>query len=316
MAKVKVCCLGVWMLAALLIISGCSAVTDDLAQESRDMAVIEYEGTDELTEQAFAGQEAAVEREKMAVEADKIAEDKADGAGGDSERKIIREQYLQLDVQDLSQTLKQIERLVNRVPGAYIETIEQWTHEAPHRRTEYQAHLVLRLPVDQSASFLQEIESYGNVMYRSVHGQDVTVEYVDNDARLRNLAKHEERLLSLYDQVQTIEDMLKLEAELSRIREQIETIHSRQQYLERVTSTVRVTLDLIQVEEKEYLSFQENKPLWEEAWAGFKQSVNAIGRLAQRGVVLFVTVLPYLFAVALVGIPVYAILYRWRSRKA
>ncbi|QZT34529.1 hypothetical protein HUR95_03900 [Caldalkalibacillus thermarum TA2.A1] len=125
MAKVKVCCLGVWMLAALLIISGCSAVTDDLAQESRDMAVIEYEGTDELTEQAFAGQEAAVEREKMAVEADKIAEDKADGAGGDSERKIIREQYLQLDVQDLSQTLKQIERLVNRVPGAYIETIEQ-----------------------------------------------------------------------------------------------------------------------------------------------------------------------------------------------
>ncbi|QZT34530.1 DUF4349 domain-containing protein [Caldalkalibacillus thermarum TA2.A1] len=175
---------------------------------------------------------------------------------------------------------------------------------------------MLRLPVDQSASFLQEIESYGNVMYRSVHGQDVTVEYVDNDARLRNLAKHEERLLSLYDQVQTIEDMLKLEAELSRIREQIETIHSRQQYLERVTSTVRVTLDLIQVEEKEYLSFQENKPLWEEAWAGFKQSVNAIGRLAQRGVVLFVTVLPYLFAVALVGIPVYAILYRWRSRKA
>ncbi|WP_268236585.1 hypothetical protein [Caldalkalibacillus thermarum] len=44
--------------------------------------------------------------------------------------------------------------------------------------------------------------------------------------------------------------------------------------------------------------------------------MNAIGRLAQRGVILFVTVLPYLFAVALVGIPVYAILYRWRRRKA
>lgn len=295
-------------MALLVMISGCSASSGDMAGEAGDAKWITHEGQAESAD-------TAIER-SSAIREEEAAEAEAGSMDGDPERKIIREQYLHLDVQDLDQTLERVEKLVNRISGAYIESVEQWEVETPHRQAEYHAHVILRLPVGQAVSLLQEIETYGNVLRRSVHGQDVTVEYVDNESRLRNLTKHEERLLSLYDQAETIEDMLKLEKELSRIREQIETIQGRQQYLDRVTSTVRVTLDIRQVEEKEYLGAQDNKSVWHEAWAGLKQSVHNIGRLAQRGFVLLVTLIPYLIIVAVLGLPGYMLTTRlYRKRK-
>jgi hypothetical protein len=260
------------------------------------------------------GQAAPPARDYTRAEANAEAADQDLAAGQEeastqgeatAERKVIREQELEIDVQNLSQVLSRLEQLASEMEGAFIESIEQWQEEVSPQQTRHRALVVLRIPVDQSSEVLAKLEGEGNVLRRTSYGQDVTEEYVDNQSRLRNLHRHEERLLELYDQAENVEEMLKLEAELSRIREQVEIIEGRQRYLDRVTSTVRITLQLVQVEEKEYLGRKQNEPLMAEAWAGLRESLETISYGAKRTFVFLISALPYLILILAVLLPIF-----------
>lgn len=232
---------------------------------------------------------------------------------GTVERKVIREQKLEMDVQNLDQILNRLERRIQEMEGAFIESIEQWQEVMAPNQIRYRAQAVFRVPVKQADDFVSQLEKEGNVLHRTTFGQDVTEEYVDNEARLRNLYRHEKRLLELYEEAKNVEEMLKLEAELSRIREQVEIIEGRQRYIDRVTSTVRITVDLTEVDEKEYLGHKPNESLWAEAWAGLKESIASIGYGAKRGLVFLISALPYLLLSAVIVIPLVWLLRRRKN---
>ena len=63
--------------------------------------------------------------------------------------------------------------------------------------------------------------------------QDVTEEYVDLGANLRNLQASESAILKLMDKATQIQDVLALQRELTNVRGQIERIQGRKTYLER-----------------------------------------------------------------------------------
>jgi hypothetical protein len=212
------------------------------------------------------------------------------------DRKIIREQFIEQQVQDLKVVLDGLERSVNQLPGAYIESLQEWKKEQKHK-TEHRAHIIMRIPVDHFDSFLRKVEEQGQVTNRQLSGKDVTEEFVDNDSRLRNLKAHEERILKLYEKANTIEEMLKIEDELSRIRSSIEQLEGRQKYLRHVTSTVKLSLELFQVEEAEFVTADENTPLLTEAWIGFKTSITQILNLGKKILILLITLFPYLVIV-------------------
>jgi hypothetical protein len=132
------------------------------------------------------------------------------------------------------------------------------------------------------------------VLQRNVRGEDVTEEYIDNASRLRNMEAHEERILALYDEAHDIEDLLRLEEELARIRGNIEELGGRQLYLERVTATVKVMLELLEVEEHQLAQSEREQSVWTEIQLGFKHSVQSILYWTERLTVFFVTRLPYM----------------------
>jgi len=95
-------------------------------------------------------------------------------------------------------------------------------------------HLVdieVRVPADKLDGALQALDAFGKVLNRQVNAQDVTKEYVDNESRIRNLTKTEERLLDHLSKTSMIENTLKIETELNRVREQLELIQGRQRVL-------------------------------------------------------------------------------------
>jgi hypothetical protein len=214
------------------------------------------------------------------------------------DRKIIREQFIEQQVQDLKLVLDDLERSVNQLPGAYIESLQEWKDEQKNK-TEHRATIIMRIPVDHFHSFLQRVEEQGQVTNRQLSGKDVTEEFVDNDSRLRNLKMHEERILKLYEKANTIEEMLKIEDELSRIRSSIEQLEGRQKYLRHVTSTVKLSLELFQVDEAEFVTADEDTPLFTEAWVGFQTSIKQILHLGQNILILFITLFPYLIILAI-----------------
>lgn len=103
--------------------------------------------------------------------------------------------------------------------------------------------LEVRVPADKLDGALQALDAFGKVLDKQVKAQDVTEEYVDNESRIRNLTKTEERLLDHLGKTSTMDNTLKIEAELNRVREQLELIQGRQRVLShRVAfSSIRAT---------------------------------------------------------------------------
>ena len=304
---------------AVWFISGCTSQADDSDQNTIvNQAILRKPHDQRQTVPEFdRGSHIAQREEAVEQSADSAVENREESdqdlghsESAELERKIIRERYYRQEVQDLSQVLNELERMVNGLSGAFIESIERWESEE-RNRTEQHARVVLRIPVDQWPELEKDITEQGNILNETISGEDVTEEYVDNDARLRNLKAHEERLLELYEQAENIEDMLKIEAELSRIRSSIEQLESKQKYLDQVTSTIRVTLDLMQVEAHEFASGQNEQSLWKEGWLGFKNSLQFMLYLGERGIVMLITALPYL---AVPAISVIIIFFRKRKR--
>lgn len=91
--------------------------------------------------------------------------------------------------------------------------------------------LQVRVPADTLDGTMQGIEALGRVLNKQVSTEDVTEEYIDTDARIRNLKKTEERLLDHLSKSLLMESTLKVEQELTRVREQLERLEGRLKYL-------------------------------------------------------------------------------------
>lgn len=85
------------------------------------------------------------------------------------------------------------------------------------------ATLTIRVPSVGYSSLLDAIDRMGTVEQRSENSQDVTAQFVDLDARIRNKQREETRLLELLDEARgKLTDILEVEKELTRVRGEIE----------------------------------------------------------------------------------------------
>lgn len=104
----------------------------------------------------------------------------------------------------------------------------------------------LRIPAAELDETLLQLDGLGKVLQKSVTAQDVTEEYVDNDARQRNLVKTEERLVEHLGRMGTLDDILKVENELTRVRAQIEQLQGRLRYLDQRVQFSSITCRLVE----------------------------------------------------------------------
>jgi hypothetical protein len=86
------------------------------------------------------------------------------------------------------------------------------------------------------------------VPYETTTAEDVTEEYVDLEAQLSNLQATEAQYLVLLEKAETVEDMLKVQKELSNVRGQIEQIEGRMKYLEQTSETSLIEVNLQETE--------------------------------------------------------------------
>ncbi|MGH9174583.1 MAG: DUF4349 domain-containing protein [Vicinamibacterales bacterium] len=109
------------------------------------------------------------------------------------------------------------------------------------------AQITIRVPVDQFDTTMNDLRSstfVDEVLREESTSQDVSAEFVDNESRLKALRETELRFLDLLGDADTVDEVLRMEYELSNIRSQIETIQGRQNYLEQATAFSTITVAL------------------------------------------------------------------------
>ena len=105
--------------------------------------------------------------------------------------------------------------------------------------------LVLRVPAAALEEVLSALRKKGTLLTESQSGQDVTDDFTDTEAQLRAKKSLEERLLTIVASAKSVKDMLEVEAELARVRTEIERLDGHARALADQTSfaTIRLSLE-------------------------------------------------------------------------
>ena len=119
-----------------------------------------------------------------------------------------------------------------------------WQVSSDRSRT-HRASLAVRVPAELLDEFVDLIrEMAERVEYETSSSQDVTDEYVDNEARLNGLRSTEERLLEFLGRAVDVEDALEVQEALASVQVEIERIQGRLRFLSQTSAYSLVNLSL------------------------------------------------------------------------
>jgi Domain of unknown function (DUF4349) len=153
--------------------------------------------------------------------------------------KIIKQATLALDVKkgSFDQQFQQATLIAGR-HGGFVADSQSST---AGRRS---GSLVIRVPADQFEATLGELKGLGKTRSQGVTGSDVTAQFVDLQARLRNWETQESVLLKLLTKSKSIDDSIKVQRALQDVQLAIEEIRGQLRVLNDQTdfSTISVSM--------------------------------------------------------------------------
>lgn len=171
----------------------------------------------------------------------------AAGLGGDSapavaQRKLVLTYGVTIETSELEKVFSEVNRLAEQAGGYITESSRQQMHDGSCR-----GRLAFRLPPKAVGNFLDRVRALGKVLNENSTGQDVTDEYTDLEARLRNAKASEQRLLGLLaDRTQKLADVIEVEREISRVRGNIESMEAKKRNWDLLTETVAVAVEIVE----------------------------------------------------------------------
>lgn len=158
-----------------------------------------------------------------------------------AERMIVRTGDMRLVVNDIPVAMDRITKLASRFDG-YVVSSEKWKEGE-----RLVGRITIRVVAEHFHDALQALREMAvDVLSEETWSQDVTEEYVDLSAKLKNLESTEEQYLRLMTKAEKVEDMLNVQRELSETRGDIERTKGRMQYLERTSTTSLIGVRLEQ----------------------------------------------------------------------
>ena len=151
------------------------------------------------------------------------------------DRMLIWKAHLTIQVWNVSNAVSVATTLAERQGGF----VEQKSDSG-----EQSARVALRIPSKRFKSALTSLEMLGTVTSRSIDGEDVTEQYIDVDARLKNKIVLRDRLKQLLDKATAVKDILAIETELNRVQADIDSMEGRIKSLKGQADFATVTLNL------------------------------------------------------------------------
>jgi cell division protein FtsL len=163
----------------------------------------------------------------------------AESPGYDDARKMIRNASMELIVKLPKETSDNIRQMAEQAGGFLVSAEVNGGENASN------ASLTIRVPLDQFEEVRAKIAKLGvRVQSEKVDAQDVTKQYVDLSARLRNLRAQETQYLGILKQARTVKDTVDVSDKLNEVRSQIEQQQAEFDALSKQVETVALTLSL------------------------------------------------------------------------
>jgi hypothetical protein len=260
-----------------------------------------------VTNRRDAGQVADSKAAAFAGEAGSQAASGADplqsvtGATTGAPAMMIRIGQAFIEVEKVDPAILKIRQLAAQV-GGYVAN----SSVSGGRDQIRQATLELKLPAPKYDEAVSSLSTIGKVETVNSTAQDVGEEFVDVSARVKNARRLEERLITLLEtRTGKLDEVLRVERELARVREEIERYEGRLRFL-----SSRVAMSTLTITIHEPSPILGNNPgenpiaaALRRAWKNFVGFVAAL--ISSLGVVI---------PLALIGLAGWAGYRRWKRR--
>ena len=209
-------------------------------------------------------------------------------------RLIVRTGQASIEVDSLEPAMTELRRVVQRAGGFVADASVQ-----SGRNQLRQATLELKVPSTRFDELTEGLQPIGRLEFVNVGAEDVSEEFVDLTARVANGRRLEERLVELLrTRTGKLQDVLSVERELARVREEIERIEGRLRYLK--TSAQLSTLSVSLHEPVPIVASHGPGPIVEAFRAAWRNFVGVLaGAIASLGFV--VPVLAFGWGLVVVG---------------
>lgn len=166
-------------------------------------------------------------------------------------RKLIRNATVDLEVTNFNESTQKIAAFANEEKG-YVAT----TSSEKQANGKLKGEIIVKVLPENLDRFLQKIRGIGELKNQTLGTEDVTKAYLDTDSRLKNARVMEQRLIDmLKTKTGKVSDLLQVEKELGRVREEIEKMQGELKYWDSQVQFATVTISLAEKDLEEPAAF-------------------------------------------------------------
>lgn len=157
-----------------------------------------------------------------------------------AEQKIIKIGSMTITVDKVDDTVTKVTNVAN-AKGGFLQSSSVYDGS---NGSQY-AYVTIKVPVAQFDKTFEEIKKLALIVdQETVSGQDVTEEFVDLQARLKNAKSTEQQYVEILKQASNVDDTLKVTKQLDEIRGTIERYEGQLKYLQNQTDMSTITLTI------------------------------------------------------------------------
>jgi len=228
-----------------------------------------------------------------------------------TEKKVIKNGYLSVFVDDPAATVTQITKIATEKKGfvdradIYQETNGQVT-----------GTVVIRVPNAAFESAMEQVKGIAREIDReTVDSTDVTEQYIDLEARLKNMRAEEAQYQDIMQKAVKIDDILNVASRLADVRGRIEQVQGQLQYLSRQVDMSSITVSLTAYSEVKVFGLKW-KPLVElkQALRGLFESLTSYVNMLIKLIFALPIIILWVATFGLIGWGFWK-LGRWAYRK-
>ena len=286
-----------WAAVPLLVVLG---VTVAACGSSADSATTDAAGSSAANMPARS----ADNPESQAFDSVKASGTVREGADVQS-RAVISTGQIELTSTDVSEARGRVDAVLARQHGRIADE----NTSTDERGTVMDMHLVLRVPSDRFDRSMTDLAGVATLRSSTRKGEDVTTQVIDTEARIKAQQAGVRRLRDLVSRAATLPALLAVERELTARQGELDSLQQQRAYLADQTSQATITVDITR-------HVTSSPPPVKHSAGGFvgglQHGWNALVAVVVGLLVAVGAVLPFAVAIALVGVPVWLVVRRFR----
>ena len=203
--------------------------------------------------------------------------------------------------------------------GAYVESSyisgKNYADTYYGNKTYRSASFTIRVPADRLDVMTNNLPSLGNVLSSNKQSQNITIQFIDTEARLKACRAEETSLLAMLEKADTVEVILTIQQRLSDVRYEIESLTSMLKNWQNQVDYSTVVLNIREVAELTEKEPPLQRTYWEEIRDGFNATLKGVGNFFKSLFKAIVIALPVLLILAVIVVVIIVII-RLATRKS